>query len=137
MTCFECGTSFSIGDPPRAARVPEHREAPERVRDEPYAPPPVARADREPPRRARRSYPDDEEPATGRWLAVGICLFLLLVVLGGIGYLVWQAHSDGAGGRYGPTTIPAFRPVDRRDRMRDFPPLDEDIAPPVKEFKKQ
>ena len=87
---------------PASRRSRKRGPEPERVYELP-ASPPVPRVNPEPPPpRLRRRAPEDE-PATGRWLAFAVCLLLLLVVLGGIGYMVWQAHSEG-GSRFGPTT---------------------------------
>jgi hypothetical protein len=86
---------------------------------------------------SRRRQPvtvEDDGPGAERWLVVAICLLLLAVILGGVGYLVWQAHSDW-GGRSGTTTPPRLRPQPPRDKLEWEPKdkLDWDDKDPKRE----
>jgi hypothetical protein len=121
LTCFECGKSFAVGDPPRAPEAPPNRADPEKVYELPSSPPAAAPAPRL--RRERSASSERDAPGTERWIAFGVCLFLLVVVLGGIGYLVWQAHSEGSrGSTTAPPPQPNFRKLDRKGDFdnRDF-----------------
>ena len=114
MACSECGKPFLVGDSSRSAA--NARRDPDAVHDRPYSSPPTAQA--VPRSNTRRTLPDELDSNSGRWVAFGICLFLLVVVLAGIGFLVFKAQSEGGYG--GPSTAPArARPGWEKDMKKD------------------
>jgi hypothetical protein len=116
MSCGDCGKPFVVGDTPHAAAPPESRPHSAAVRETAAAALPTARpvaAAR--PARELTLPPPDDGPGAGRKIVIAVCVLFLLILLGGVGYLIMRAPS---GGDWRGTTIaPALR--DRRDRGPD------------------
>jgi hypothetical protein len=104
MECGDCGKPFVVGDTSRSAASPDPRPYPVAVALTPSAALPTAPPLTAP--RAGRSLPPENEHGTGRWVVIGICLFFLLVILGGIGFMISRATPGGGWG--GPSTAPAI-----------------------------
>ena len=128
--CWDCGRSFTV---PETAPA---RHDPDAARPTPYMPVPIDEAAPVPRRRQSVTVADDG-PGAERWLVVAVCLLLLAVTLGGVGYLIWQAHSEAASGS-GTSTAPAPRPPFRidKDKWGDKGRGDWDDGPREK-FEKQ